>query len=394
MKKMKIPRKTQNRGVGLCAALALVAGIGFTSSASAQTTPDLMVGYTKRAKDSRGGESQIKAQIRQGITRMNRAHANSLTKVRVTERALIEFPYNEGSRNLSSVLGDWRNGRMGTAFGRSQRSWENFLGRDLACIISTAGGVRGVAYLNNPYSAVTVGQARFHTLGHEIGHNYTAGHAQGNTMRAGSGNQLPGDRSTFLASGGKSNGSIVDYYSNPNVSYLGARTGTADKNNAARILNNRFARQNSKSKTVNPPPGWVQLEWRHSGRCVDNKGGTARGTEIHQWDCGASANRHFRFEDKGGGYYLIRSQRSNLCLDMTGNSANGTKIHQWTCNASNANQGWRLSQRGGSNSPWFWLQAQRGGKCMDVAQRSTARGARIHQWGCGDAANKQLRYRF
>ena len=56
-----------------------------------------------------------------------------------------------------------------------------------------------------------------------------------------------------------------------------------------------------KSGGVSIPSGWTQLKFRHSGKCVDNKGQTPNGSELHQWSCGVHANRNFKFEDRGGG---------------------------------------------------------------------------------------------
>jgi len=142
---------------------------------------------------------------------------------------------------------------------------------------------------------------------------------------------------------------------------------------------------------VTPPSGWTQLEFQHSGKCVDNKGGTANGTEYHQWTCGAHANRNFRFESRGGGWWNIRSQKSNRCLDVAaGSLTNGGTLHQWDCSTSNINQGWKLEDQGGG---WFYLVSQRSGKCVDVSEVSTSNQAKIHQWTCQGGGNQKLKFR-
>jgi len=142
---------------------------------------------------------------------------------------------------------------------------------------------------------------------------------------------------------------------------------------------------------VTPPSGWVQLEWRHSGKCVDNKAGTTNGVEYHQWTCGSNPNRNFSFESRGNGFWNIRSQKSNRCLDVaSGNLGNGGKLHQWSCSNSNINQSWEIVDQGGG---YFSLKSERSGKCLDVSGVSTANGAKIHQWTCFGNDNQQVKFR-
>jgi len=145
---------------------------------------------------------------------------------------------------------------------------------------------------------------------------------------------------------------------------------------------------------VTPPASWTQLEFRHSGSCVDNKGGNANGVEYHQWACGggsSAANRNFQFEDRGSGWWGIRSQASNRCLDVAGgNTTDGGKLHQWDCSNGNINQSWKIIDQGGG---WFSLQSQRSNKCVEVADGATNNSAAIQQWGCSNANKQQLKFR-
>ena len=361
-------------------------------SSQAAVESDLMVGYTRAASANRGGNNQIVAQIRQGIIRMNNANRNSRNDVFIVERTIAEFSVQENGRDLRAMLTEWERRRGGNSGGVSQSDWESRLGIDLSCIVSTGGGVRGVAFLRNPYSAVTVGQARFHTLGHEVGHNYNGVHEEGNAMAPSSSNSLPGTRYTFLASGGQSNGNIVDHFSNPDVSYRGARTGASNRNNARRMFDQRNTRANVRGRTVEPAGTYQQLQFRHSNRCVDNKASTRRRTSFHQWSCGPNANRNFRFENRGGGFWRIRSQRSNMCIDMTGTSRNRGEIVQWPCN-NHPNQQWAIIKRGGSTSPWFWLRARVGNRCMNQSGVSQANRGPIEQYSCRNLDWQWLRFR-
>lgn len=142
---------------------------------------------------------------------------------------------------------------------------------------------------------------------------------------------------------------------------------------------------------ITPPSGYTQLEFRHSTKCMDNKGLTANGSEYHQWSCGANANRNFRFEARGGGWWNIRSQKSNRCLDLaSGDVTDGAKLHQWDCSTSNPNQSWKLVDQGGG---WFNLVSQKSDKCVDVSGVSTANQAKIHQWSCHGGNNQQMKFR-
>ena len=224
--------------------LSITVVLGFAAEAQAQTIARIGVGWTKRAQDRKGGKNQFVAQLNRGGSRMSAQHRNSGTNNRVQLQARNLFPrFNDSNGDLRNHLTAWSRGNVGTTdTGRSRQDWGNRTRIDLESFCTIGGGVRGVAFLNNPFSAVTVNQIQFHTLGHEVGHNYTCGHAQGNTMQRTSRNSLPGTRRTSLASGGQSNSTIVDHYSNPNIRYRGARTGTSSRNNASRVRSNRGRR--------------------------------------------------------------------------------------------------------------------------------------------------------
>jgi len=143
---------------------------------------------------------------------------------------------------------------------------------------------------------------------------------------------------------------------------------------------------------ITPPTGLTQLEFRHSSKCVDNKGGTANGVEFHQWTCGVNPNRNFTFTALGGGYYSVKSEGSTRCLDVAGGStADGGKLHQWDCNAGNINQSWKLEDRG---SGWFQLVSRKSEKCVDVENSGTGNSAKIFQKNCDTTKqSQQLRFR-
>jgi len=143
---------------------------------------------------------------------------------------------------------------------------------------------------------------------------------------------------------------------------------------------------------ITPPTGLIQLEFRHSGKCVDNKAGTTNGVEYHQWTCGTHANRNFTFTSLGGGYYSIKSEKSNRCLDVAnGSLADGGKLHQWDCDSGNVNQSWKLDDRGNG---WFQLVSRRSDKCVDVENSGTGNSAKILQKNCDTTKqSQQLRFK-
>jgi len=144
-----------------------------------------------------------------------------------------------------------------------------------------------------------------------------------------------------------------------------------------------------------PPTGLTMLEFRHSSKCIDNEGGTTDGIEYHQWTCdGGSAsdiNRQFTFNDLGGGYWGIRSEKSNKCLDLAnGSTADGAKLHQWACYNSD-NQSWKLEGLGGG---WFQIVSKKSNKCVDVQSSSTTNGGSILQNACDTSKTSQhLKFR-
>jgi len=144
--------------------------------------------------------------------------------------------------------------------------------------------------------------------------------------------------------------------------------------------------------SITPPSGLTQLEFRHSSKCVDNKGGTSNQVEYHQWTCGANANRNFTFTSLGGGYYSIKSEKSNRCLDVAGGStADGGTLHQWDCSSSNINQSWKLEAIDGT---WFQLVSRRSEKCVDVLNSGTSNSDRILQKNCDSTKqSQQLRFK-
>jgi hypothetical protein len=77
----------------------------------------------------------------------------------------------------------------------------------------------------------------------------------------------------------------------------------------------------------------------------------------------------------------IVSSANGKCLDLAdGSTANGNQPQMWDCTSGNLNQSWTLADNG---------SVQVRGKCLDVANNSTANGAVVHTWDCFDSVSTQ-----
>ncbi|MEV4639890.1 RICIN domain-containing protein [Actinoplanes sp. NPDC049548] len=75
------------------------------------------------------------------------------------------------------------------------------------------------------------------------------------------------------------------------------------------------------------------------------------------------------------------SAANGKCLDVADNStADGAVVHMWTCYDSVASQKWTLADNGS-------VQSQ--GKCLDVVNGATTDGAVAHLWTCYDSVASQ-----
>ena len=85
--------------------------------------------------------------------------------------------------------------------------------------------------------------------------------------------------------------------------------------------------------------------------------------------------------------YQVINYNSAMCLDVSGRStANGARVHQWTCHRG-TNQQWRMVPDWLTDG-YFMIVAAHSNKCLDVAGASTANGAKVHQWACHNGANQ------
>ncbi|MFE9913113.1 RICIN domain-containing protein [Streptomyces clavifer] len=148
--------------------------------------------------------------------------------------------------------------------------------------------------------------------------------------------------------------------------------------------------------TTEPPVGsidpaaWYQVRNSNSAACLDAADwGTANGTALQQWACGAGANQSWQFRPTGDGNYQVVNRHNGKAWDVDGGAgatANGTKVHLWTYEGG-TNQQWRPEPLGTNGQ--YRFTARHSGKCLTVNASSTANGAGLAQQPCdGTGAQK------
>ncbi|WP_158558041.1 RICIN domain-containing protein [Spongiactinospora gelatinilytica] len=87
---------------------------------------------------------------------------------------------------------------------------------------------------------------------------------------------------------------------------------------------------------------------------------------------------------------VLVTHHSGKCLDVAdASTADDAQVQQWTCVTGRLNQQWTFTSVGDG---YYTVHPQHSGKCLDVATASTADGERIHQWTCfSDRTNQQWR---
>ena len=219
---------------------------------TAAVVMDTVVGYGAQARAAEGGVAAMEARIIVSVDRMNLAFANSLVADTAAELlGTIEDPYyvfpgavagEMGSADELGDLNDPRDGILDTV-----TDLRDELGADQASfVVKQSDGSAGIAY--RPGRSLIVARdymtSTRMTFEHEFGHNLGARHAWGDTTSDSvkSGNNWgwrfdpPGAavpvRTIMAYDWGWGNGSRVPHFSNPAVSYNGARTGAVNGYNA------------------------------------------------------------------------------------------------------------------------------------------------------------------
>jgi hypothetical protein len=220
---------------------------------------DLMVVYTSAARAAEGSVAAMQALITLGVTETNQAYANSGIGTRIRLVHMAEVAY-AATGNPSLDLNRITNGADGQL--DFLHTWRNTYGADLVKLVTTDASC-GIAWLGGPFASMGGQQDRGwsvtdnecispnYTFAHEMGHNQGAHHAPEDGGTGGAYTFSNGfkrcnttpyfrDIMAYACSSGATGTPRQKHFSNPNVNWNGAPTGTATQNAALTLHNTRI----------------------------------------------------------------------------------------------------------------------------------------------------------
>ncbi|CAM9859654.1 unnamed protein product, partial [Ectocarpus fasciculatus] len=218
-------------------------GRGLQSS----TQVAVMVLYNPEAMNSLGGleSQQMETTIAEAFVQTNQAMQNSDIPLEIVLVHVAQLPYSQEGAAIAAI-----DVLTGLANSEEVESLRDAHSADLVQLISDFTGSCGAGFVFNgfPNSGFSVARATCienFTHTHEIGHNLGCRHDRGNdaesqTEYAHGLRYCTGINSyrTIMGLDTDCNVPRVNYFSNPDVYYLGLPTGTSTENNARQITEN------------------------------------------------------------------------------------------------------------------------------------------------------------
>ncbi len=120
-----------------------------------------------------------------------------------------------------------------------------------------------------------------------------------------------------------------------------------------------------------------------SGKSLDVYGASnCNDTRVVQWTGHTGANQQWQFTNLGTGYFKIGSRNSNKVLACH-QTASGSTVYQYDYYAGGYKD-WKIECVAGG---YFKITHRASGKVLDVENSSTADGAKVQIWGCGNNGN-------
>lgn len=143
------------------------------------------------------------------------------------------------------------------------------------------------------------------------------------------------------------------------------------------------------SQTAYPPPP-EPLVARHSGSCLDVRGGpqaTQDGAVIEQWHCTGASNQSWTLRDAGSGQIQLVALNSGKCVQpVGGGTVNATGLEQRTCDSAATTQRW-MRQSTATAGEYRFVHVP-SNRCLDIQQSGLADGALALLFDCRGSANQ------
>ncbi|MGY0231325.1 RICIN domain-containing protein [Longispora urticae] len=138
---------------------------------------------------------------------------------------------------------------------------------------------------------------------------------------------------------------------------------------------------------------WLQYSNKATGLCIDVKDrSTGNGAIVQEFGCkvpnsSGSGNQQFTFQSSGAGVQIV-AQHSGKCLDLANwSTADGGTVQQWACSGG-ANQQWKVQYHSANpnGTTNYMIKNVNSGKCLNHSNSGTA----LYQLTCNSASTQQV----